>query len=79
MIFKLLNSIDPDEGTGSLVHNGIGLDNVIRRLQLLYKDNYQFGFVKMREVFVVNLSIELRKIGSSSQNQTVKETRNEYA
>jgi len=60
--FKLLNSIDPNAGTDNLEHKGIGLDNVKRRLQLLYKDNYRFETVKMDEVFVVNLGLPLEKL-----------------
>jgi len=60
--FKLLNSIDPNAGTDNLEHKGIGLDNVKRRLQLLYKDKYRFETVKMDEVFVVNLGLPLEKL-----------------
>ncbi|HEX5171448.1 MAG TPA: histidine kinase [Cyclobacteriaceae bacterium] len=60
--FKLLNSIDPSAGKDYSEHKGIGLDNVIRRLQLLYKDDYQFETVMMDEVFVVNLGLPLEKL-----------------
>ena len=62
MNFKLLNSIDPNAGADYFEYKGIGLDNVIRRLQLLYKDHYQFEAIKMDEVFVVNLGLPLEKL-----------------
>jgi LytS/YehU family sensor histidine kinase len=62
MSFKLLNSVDPNADEASLQYKGIGLDNVIRRLQLLYKDNYRFETVKMDEIFVVNLDLPLEKL-----------------
>ena len=62
MNFKLLNSIDPNAGEDHFEHKGIGLDNVIRRLQLLYKDNYQFEAIKMDEVFVVTLGLPLEQL-----------------
>ena len=63
MNFKLLNSIDPNAGPDYFEHKGIGLDNVIRRLQLLYKDNYQYETIKMDEVFVVTLRLPLEELG----------------
>ena len=62
MSFKLINSIDPNAGIDNQGHIGVGLDNVTRRLQLLYKDNYRFETVKMDEVFVVNLGLPLEKL-----------------
>ncbi len=59
LTFKLVNSIDPVEEEHEIRTGGIGLQNVIRRLQLLYSDNYQIETVKLEEVFVVNLTISL--------------------
>jgi LytS/YehU family sensor histidine kinase len=61
MSFKLINSIDPNAGMDFVKHNGIGLDNVKQRLELLYKDKYQFETVRMDEVFVVTLGLPLEK------------------
>ncbi|MEJ1242192.1 histidine kinase [Chryseolinea sp. T2] len=62
MTFKLLNSIDPTVGADNLKHAGIGLGNVKQRLELLYKDKYQFETVRMEEVFVVNLVLPLDEL-----------------
>ena len=69
MSFKLINSIDPNAGIDNIGHIGVGLDNVTRRLQLLYKDNYRFETVKMDEVFVVNLGLPLEKLEEQYVNK----------
>jgi sensor histidine kinase YesM len=61
MNFKLLNSIDPN-GNGSHHAKGIGLENVDRRLKLLYKHNYHCEATKLEEVFVVKLDLPLEKL-----------------
>ncbi|MBX2964059.1 MAG: histidine kinase [Cyclobacteriaceae bacterium] len=61
MNFKLLNSIDPG-GNGSNGSGGIGLENVNRRLRLLYKRNYQLEATRLEEVFVVRLDLPLEKL-----------------
>jgi len=62
LCFKLINSIDPHSKEDLTNNKGIGLFNVIRRLQLLYKDKYQFDTVRLEEVFVVNLTLTLEKL-----------------
>ncbi|SDB50527.1 Histidine kinase [Flavobacteriaceae bacterium MAR_2010_188] len=62
MTFKLINSIEPHlEGEDQKL-GGMGLQNVERRLQLLYKDNYQIETMKMEDVFVVNLELALETL-----------------
>ena len=61
MNFKLLNSIDTNAGEDSN-SNGIGLNNVTRRLNLLYKSRYHFETVRLPEVFVVKLELPLEKL-----------------
>jgi len=60
--FKLLNSIDPDYHEEITNNKGIGLNNVIQRLQLLYKDKYQFNTIRLEEVYVVNLNLNIEKL-----------------
>jgi len=62
MKFKLVNSIDPVSEESDNKTGGLGLENVTRRLQLLYKDNFQLESQKMDEVFVVDLNITLEKL-----------------
>lgn len=41
---------------------GIGIDNVIKRLNLLYKDSYQLEMNRIKDTFEVKLTIELEKL-----------------
>lgn len=56
--FKHGTNLDEDP----LKVGGMGLQNVIRRLQLLYKDRYRIETVKMEEVFVVDLELTLETL-----------------
>jgi len=62
MEFKLVNSLDPKSEKEENRSGGLGLQNVMRRLELLYMDNHQIDTVKMEEVFVVNLNVKLEKL-----------------
>jgi LytS/YehU family sensor histidine kinase len=69
MNFKLVNSIDPQIKYGDMKLGGLGLQNVIRRLELLYKDNFQMETQRMEEVFVVNLKLTLELLESEFADQ----------
>lgn len=56
-IFVLKN--DFKENKGEVVHGGIGLTNVRKRLQLIYEDNFQLQITSSRNVFSVDLIINL--------------------
>jgi len=62
MHFKLVNGIDPISSKKSGASEGIGLQNVKRRLELNYPDNYSFEAILQDEVFIVNLSIQLEEL-----------------
>ena len=62
MYFKLVNSVEPGNGEKHLKTGGLGLQNVKRRLELLYKDRYRFETKRLEEVFVVNLEITLEEL-----------------
>ncbi|MGK2863400.1 MAG: sensor histidine kinase [Chitinophagaceae bacterium] len=68
MSMKLLNGklhglkVDPQPG--------IGLQNVKKRLNLLYPDKYDFLISAEEEVFIVNLKIKLDQIKTVIQNST---------
>ncbi len=67
MSFKLVNSIDPLSEATDDRSGGIGLDNVTRRLKLLYKDKYDIETMKLEEVFVVNLQLTLEPLESPTE------------
>jgi LytS/YehU family sensor histidine kinase len=46
----------------SNTRKGTGIDNVKKRLELLYKNKYQLQINDEEEVFIVNLNLELLKL-----------------
>lgn len=62
MYFKLVNSIDPQKDEDRPDVGGVGLINVIKRLELLYKDKYRLRTKSQEDVFVVDLEITLEKL-----------------
>lgn len=62
MYFKLINSIEPEVDEVPAKNGGLGLTNVKRRLELLYKDKHHFETKRLEDVFVVNLEVNLEKL-----------------
>jgi len=62
MNFKLVNSMDKDQANGQFKTGGLGLNNVKRRLELLYGGQFKFETLVLEEVFIVNLGITLNKV-----------------
>jgi sensor histidine kinase YesM len=79
MHFKLVNSIEPDwelrdEGQES---RGIGLRNVHKRLALLYADKHRLETLKLEEVFVVNLELQLEPLERPYENSLLSSQKGE--
>jgi sensor histidine kinase YesM len=62
MKFNLANSIEPDSEEEQTKKGGLGLQNVKRRLELLYKDKYSFEAQKLNNAFFVNIEITLEEL-----------------
>lgn len=60
LAFNCLNSYQPQSNTDSLA-KGIGLENVNKRLALIYPDAHQLSIRKDNNEFSVTLSIDLNK------------------
>jgi sensor histidine kinase YesM len=60
--FKLINSIDPIPDKKLPLTGGIGLSNLVKRLEILYKGKYKLERQKMKEVYVVNLELQLEQL-----------------
>ena len=58
MFMKLMNGKESMQ-SGAAAKSGIGIVNVKKRLELLYKDKYELQIIDEQEVFVVNLKLEL--------------------
>ena len=57
--FKLINSIDPENENSREVPGGVGLQNVKKRLEILYPSKYNLNTKKLEEVFVISLELQL--------------------
>jgi LytS/YehU family sensor histidine kinase len=60
--FKLVNSTDPEGNEEPAVTGGVGLVNVRRRLELLYRDKHRLRITRLEEAFVVDLEMTLEKM-----------------
>nr|WP_299346188.1 histidine kinase [Allomuricauda sp.] len=59
--FYVENSINETTKKSTLLKKGIGLENVGRRLQLIYPNKHRFSFGKHNSKFVVQLEIQLNE------------------
>ncbi|HEY0680427.1 MAG TPA: histidine kinase [Chitinophagaceae bacterium] len=77
LYMKLMNGKAPDQ---PVLHprSGTGIDNVRKRLELLYPGKHELEIVDESEVFVVNLRLELAS-DTSSITITELEPKTEYA
>jgi len=62
---KLVNGKSPEKTIAS-ASSGIGIQNVKKRLDLLYPGKHEFSITDDHEIFIVNLKIELEE-----QNQFI--------
>ena len=62
MDFKLINSIEPQISEVPSKFGGLGLLNVKKRLELLYKEKHILETKRLEEVFVVDLKITLEEL-----------------
>lgn len=62
LFFKCSNSIGKSLQTGDLQHSGIGLENVKKRLALLFPGKHDLKIEAGESVFTVELSIEKNKL-----------------
>ncbi len=60
MFFTIENSKDPVAGTTE-EPGGIGLENVRKRLKLLYPNNYKLDIVNAENSFRVDLKIKIQE------------------
>jgi LytS/YehU family sensor histidine kinase len=70
MYMKLMNGKAKQE-TETLKKNsfGIGIENVRKRLDLLYPDKHSFTITDIEEVFVVDLTVQLERINTPRKKE----------
>ncbi len=56
------NSMGKSSQSGDLQHSGIGLENVRKRLVLLFPDNHELKIIQDEAIFHVELSIQKKKL-----------------
>ena len=61
LYFKIINSCD-NNATAILEKHGVGIENVKKRLELLYPENFQLQNGVENDVYIVSLSLELKVI-----------------
>jgi LytS/YehU family sensor histidine kinase len=66
MKVTLINAKLPEDQLDNKEPSGIGITNVRKRLELLYKDKYELVITEEEDVFIVNLWIELEKSNSTT-------------
>jgi len=79
MKFNLINSFDPENDEEHSRIGGLGLQNVKRRLELLYKDKYSYETKRNEEAFIVNLNITLERLEEwymETENLVLHQTQN---
>lgn len=59
MKFKLINSIDPTNEENHPPPGGLGLENVKKRLEILYRGKYKLELQKLEEVYLIDLELHL--------------------
>lgn len=74
MKFKLINSIDPINEEENTSPGGLGLKNVKKRLEILYKGNFKLETQKMQEIYVINLQLNLERLEQYSQSLELTKT-----
>jgi sensor histidine kinase YesM len=69
---KLINSKDIDEPSSPDQFSGLGLQNVRRRLELLYPARYKLETLEKDEFFIVNLELQVADMVNSNIPNNVK-------
>ena len=57
-VFEVMNYMVKDDAINKDVAGGIGLQNIKRRLELIYKDNYKLEIKNQDDQFIVKLEID---------------------
>jgi len=78
LTMKLMNGKITSIDTGDRIR-GTGIENVGKRLELLYKDKYNLQIDEDDEVFIVNLALELITIKTAATDNRLIDTKITFA
>jgi hypothetical protein len=77
--FKLVNSKEDEKSRKHVSHKGIGLNNVKKRLELVYPEAHLFEIKDGIEMFIINLRLDLPTISSHQiQNESFTINKESY-
>ena len=78
LVMKLMNGKAQVPGNGEN-NQGIGISNVKQRLGLLYKDKYGLQITDNKEVFIVDLWIQLIRVENKEKMETITKAQSAIA
>lgn len=70
--FKLINSMDYERSSDDSSPGGMGLQNVKKRLALLYPEKYQLEVEAKEEVFILNLILQVAELSEPEKLEKSK-------
>ena len=70
--FKLINSKVSEVQITDQPFRGIGIENVKKRLELIYPNQHQLSIISEKEIFMVNLQLELDQIEASHSDSRLE-------
>jgi sensor histidine kinase YesM len=68
--FKLINAVPPSPlfiSEPEIMAHGIGLENVRKRLELLYPDRYELKTIMEAETYLVSLTMDLDAVAAPAE------------
>lgn len=74
LYFKIVNSKDPIANIKDTPYNGLGIENVKKRLDLIYRDNHTIEILNYEDVFVVNLQLNLSPLPENKNQENALNT-----
>lgn len=70
LVFQCTNSVGKKSGNDDEQHSGIGLDNVTKRLNLLFPGKHVLKIEQTEKEFHVNLEIDIKLLKENDQNHS---------
>lgn len=62
LFLKIINSKDSDQAGKVTDYGGVGIENVKKRLELIYQEKYTLDIINANDVFIVDLKVKLLQL-----------------